>query len=119
MQAYWENECFDMFCESLKGHPKESTYKDIITNVKTKLSDNYVKYCLEEDSIENFLVHGDLWSNNIMYETGNKNCKLVDWQFLGTGNILADFGLFALASMDPKSTENNLVRSILFLQKNV
>ena len=38
-----------------------------------------------------FILHGDLWSNNILFD-GNDDCRILDWQFTDVGSIFFDLG---------------------------
>ena len=54
-----------------------------------------------------FLVHGDLWANNVLFSKDD-SVILVDWQCLATANPLIDFGNIAFLSMDWEDTERNM-----------
>lgn len=63
------------------------------------LSNRYKKIICDENS-KQFLIHGDLWANNCMFDKVSE-CVIVDWQFSSTGNLFLDFGTLAYISMDP------------------
>lgn len=56
---------------------------------------------------ESFLIHGDIWANNVMFNQ-KYHPKIVDWQFTATGSIFLDIGTLGYLSCDPVTTEANL-----------
>jgi hypothetical protein len=52
-----------------------------------------------------FLIHGDLWSNNIMFNTDDSECRIFDWQFFSAASPINDFVIAAYSSADPKDSE--------------
>ena len=66
---------------------------------------------------DDFLIHGDLWANNCMFDEVSE-CILVDWQFTAVGNPLLDFGTMAYLSMDPKGT-NYMPKLLIIHPKQV
>lgn len=54
-----------------------------------------------------FLIHGDLWSNNILFDE-NDDCRILDWQFTDVGSIFLDLGCLAFYSMSPEETERHM-----------
>ena len=53
-----------------------------------------------------FLTHGDMWSNNVMFDDQNQ-CKLVDWQFTCASDPYLDFAAMAFLNQDPDKIEAN------------
>ena len=45
-----------------------------------------------------FIIHGDLWLNNIMFSP-HKGCKIIDWQFCTQSHPSMDFALFLCSSV--------------------
>jgi hypothetical protein len=76
---------------------------EVIAALK-KLSENYGKTFENAFGYltnENFLGHGDLWSNNIMFKDSVKEVKLIDWQGMNGLDPLFDFCRFVYANVDP------------------
>lgn len=62
---------------------------------------------------ERFLVHGDICSNNIMFDGGSYQCKLIDWQCLSLGSVPKDVGVLLYGSVNPETlapNEDGLIR---------
>ena len=76
-----------------------------LSKIRTEIGPLYADAMIQFQDL--FLVHGDLWANNILYDS-KSDCKIVDWQCLTTGNLFIDFGNMAFLSMDWKDTKANL-----------
>ena len=37
-----------------------------------------------------FLIHGDFWSNNVMYDDNDTECRIYDWQFFAANSPFLD-----------------------------
>ena len=71
-----------------------------------KLSKNYKESCtkaLEFD--ERFLIHGDFWSNNVMFNNDITQVKIFDFQFLSSASPYVDFIFMAFYSASPENME--------------
>ncbi len=59
---------------------------------------------------DRFLIHGDFWSNNIMFnKSDNSMVKIFDWAAFSSGPPYFDFCLLAFTSMDPATTESTML----------
>ncbi len=59
---------------------------------------------------DTFLIHGDLWSNNVMFNISKedgltKGVKLFDWQFFCYGPPCVDFTLLVVTGLTPENNE--------------
>ncbi len=98
-----------MFLNSLKGVEDEKKLREVVeSRLRRNICQRYFAV-MKKESTKEFLVHGDLWANNVMFNNRGSDCLIVDWQFLSTGSVFLDFGLLAFLSMrDPKDSEANL-----------
>ena len=62
-----------------------------MTEQVKRLEENWVKMysgLIKED--ERFVIHGDLWGNNIMVNDKTNKAKILDWQTLCPGHPILD-----------------------------
>ena len=79
-----------------------------LAEILQKLSKNYVsKFTLGYGGHDGrFLTHGDMWSNNVMFNAQNQ-CLLVDWQFTSASDPYLDFAAMAFMNQSPEKIEEN------------
>jgi hypothetical protein len=97
---------FDWFIRELEPCAKHRILIKSIEHCKTDIGKRFKEAVCNESS-EDFLIHGDLWANNLLFDKSS-DCKMVDWQFTSTGSVFLDFGTMAYYSMAPKETEANM-----------
>ncbi len=71
-----------------------------------KLSKNFQQAfvdCIQFD--ERFLIHGDFWSNNVMFSLERSKVKMLDWQYFSSASPINDFKQMAFTSASPEKTE--------------
>ena len=92
----------------------KETHRDDLAKILEKLSKNYVeKFKMAFGGTDGrFLTHGDMWSNNIMFDKNGK-CILVDWQFTCASTPYLDIASMAFMNQNPEEMESN---SNTFLQ---
>lgn len=95
--------------QNLIGHQLE-TFKDYLAKQFTdsrKLFDLLSGICLDASLNDYFFngkdndslcCHGDLWNNNIFLN--DKECLLIDWQWVSCGCPLGDIATLVLSSLD-------------------
>ena len=71
------DKCFDNLIRDLKVENK--TLIEPVTNLKKRWIQVFKKTVVQKDP--RFIIHGDLWINNVMFDSDN-NCKILDWQMM-------------------------------------
>ncbi len=83
-------------------HPKA---KHLVPHVQ-KLSKNYRDSFIKAYTKDyRFMIHGDLWSNNMMFNHDGTKCKIFDWQFCCTASPLIDFVSTLYLAAKPSNLE--------------
>ncbi len=54
---------------------------------------------------ERFLIHGDYWSNNVMFNMASDAIKVFDWQFFASAHPMLDYIVIAFMSNSPDNME--------------
>lgn len=54
------------------------------------------------------LIHGDLWTANVMFSEGDQNACIFDWQFARIGNLVCDIVALLLMSGAPHTYTEHL-----------
>jgi thiamine kinase-like enzyme len=86
----------------------EETAKFVNLNTFLEISDSHLPF------MASVLVHGDIWSNNVMFEKlpdgsiGNQLVAIVDWQLIHAGNPMEDFSRLLTSSVHSSVLENDL-----------
>ena len=79
----------------------------------------YIQKLLEKDNFkqgysrtidlvqdDTFLIHGDLWNNNIMFSKNSvDSCKVYDWQFFCSGSPSFDVMLLLVTGLKPDNLD--------------
>ena len=88
--------------EDFAKHPKA---KHLVPHLE-KLSKNYRSSFMKVIKKSNqFVIHGDLWSNNMMFNHDSTKCKVYDWQFFSTASPLVDFITTVYGCAKPEDME--------------
>lgn len=103
---------YEMLRELLKDLKCAPLLNKLFDNHKTLIEDNSQKAVKRRDDRFNVLCHGDLWSNNIMFqyneETGKpETCMLVDFQMCFYSSPMLDLHYFIINSL---SRENKITQ---------
>eukprot|EP00095_Tigriopus_kingsejongensis_P006725 maker-scaffold899_size83673-snap-gene-0.14 protein:Tk06725 transcript:maker-scaffold899_size83673-snap-gene-0.14-mRNA-1 annotation:"hypothetical protein SINV_02028" len=93
----------DLVEKDLKGSSIEDC-APMVHQIRKGLGRKYSKLMFNTDD---FLIHGDIWGNNCLFDTQG-NVKIVDWQFTTNANPFLDIGTMAFISMSPEATEKHL-----------
>lgn len=94
----------------LRGTDCENVVIPFIDSISDNVVSHNKRLILGDDRDKRqFLLHGDFWGNNILFNQDD-DLKIVDWQFtLQAANPFFDIGLILFTSMDPEVVEQNMV----------
>jgi hypothetical protein len=94
---------FTIAIKDLEENPSAKHLAEPMAN----LSKHYQKPFMQavDTTDTRFLIHGDLWSNNIMFNPDDSECRIFDWQFFTAASPINDFVIAAYSSADPKDSE--------------
>ncbi|KAI1731271.1 ecdysteroid kinase domain-containing protein [Ditylenchus destructor] len=76
--------------------------------MKTKPMAHCFKECAKELGLPLLLMHGDLWTNNVLWykkvdgSQPEKVAAFIDWQLLSTGNLAVDIARFVVIGCEPE-----------------
>ncbi len=110
---------FPLIIQYFQEQPEARHLIPYIENLSRSFKQAFID-CVQFD--ERFLIHGDFWSNNVMFSHDSSKVKMYDWQFFGTASPYNDFKHMAFMSAPPDQTEawldklydayfNNLVKT--------
>ena len=88
-----------------RKYPGDEKLAPILTNISKNWKPLFRKAFNFDD--RRFLVHGDVWANNVMFNS-QSDCKLVDWQFVSASCPYLDFAAMAYINQTPEETVANL-----------
>ncbi|KAK4318723.1 hypothetical protein Pmani_010295 [Petrolisthes manimaculis] len=72
----------------------------------------HLENLLHSDHCHSFLrtlIHGDLWTGNVMFSTDEKSVSIFDWQFAHFGNPVCDIIILLILSSSPSVYEDHLI----------
>ncbi len=96
---------FAMAVKDFNENPKAKHLAPYIEKLSTDFVASFKK-TYEVD--RRFMIHGDMWSNNVMFShnnNGNVSVKVIDWQFYSTGSPYTDFNAIAFINAKPSEVE--------------
>ncbi|KAI1718279.1 ecdysteroid kinase domain-containing protein [Ditylenchus destructor] len=76
--------------------------------VKPKQMGYCFKECVKDLGLPELLMHGDLWTNNVLWDKKadgsppEKVAAFIDWQLLSTGNLAVDIARFVVIGCEPE-----------------
>lgn len=80
------NPNLDLMTNMFEGSPHVEIFEKM-------RSESVVKNMLELPKRHAFIetiIHGDLWAGNVLFDSNEKNCSVIDWQFGSLGNLVLD-----------------------------
>ncbi|CAG7838474.1 unnamed protein product [Allacma fusca] len=61
------------------------------------------------------LIHGDLWSNNLLVQDDGKSIKVIDWQLVACGDPSYDLAVLIISILPPERLKRDEVERLLRL----
>ncbi len=98
----------DLAIKDLDGLPSGKHLVPVIQDMFKDYKSFFLKVMTIYD--DTFLIHGDLWSNNVMFNISNedgltKGVKLFDFQFFCSGPPYIDFILLVTTGLTPENSQ--------------
>ncbi len=109
------NSLFPKCIKDFSDHPKGKALIPHLEKLSKDWMEPFVKSVLVD---QRFLAHGDLWSNNVLFNPDNSQCKIFDWQFFSTLAPYYDFATFVYSCAPPDDMDRWLEQAFeIYYQK--
>ncbi|CRL06030.1 CLUMA_CG019012, isoform A [Clunio marinus] len=109
---------FDAFCEEMSKCEVYAYYFEKIRKMRTNLIENGRKAFDVDNNDINVMMHGDFWTNNIMFRYDKNglpiDAKILDYQFTAYGSPVLDLLYFIMSSTTEELREHKMETMMQF-----